>query len=191
VVVDDEALLPDLSLIAGEHLDHAHLDHGLGELDLPRLLDGGVELDDPGRPFAVEQRLVGGEHDLVGEHVLEVLVVEAGRRDGVERHHGGVHRLVVVGRPRAPPLELLGVGGVDGRVGGSHDAGEVVEPLREGGAVGPADGVRAGQRDHLVSGEALALKALNELADAVGGEGHVVVEHLIDDGDAAVAAGTS
>jgi hypothetical protein len=186
-VVDDEAFLPDLPLVAGEDLDVAHLDHGRGELDLPRLLDSGVELDDPGRPRVVEQRLVGGEHDLVREHVLEVLIVEVRRRDGVERHHRGVH-LGVAGRPWAPHLEVLGVGGVDGGVRPPHLAAEIVEALREGGAVGAADGVRAGKRDHVVGGETLALEALDELVDQVGGSGDVVVEHLVGNGDAAVAA---
>jgi hypothetical protein len=45
----------------------------------------------------------------VRQHVLEVLVVEGGRRHRVLRHHRGVH-LLISGRPRAPHLEVLGVG---------------------------------------------------------------------------------
>jgi hypothetical protein len=187
VWVDDEALLSDLSLVAGEHLDLAHLDHGLGELDLPRLVDRGVEVDDPGRPGVVEQRTVGDEEDPVRQDVLEVLGVEGRRRDRVEGHHGGVH-LAVAGRPRAAVPKVLGVGRVEGRVGPPQLAAEVVEALREGGAVGAADGVRAGERDHVVGGEPLAPEALDELGDVVGRGRDVVDEHLVGSGHAAVAA---
>ena len=185
--VDGEALLPDLSLVAGEHLDLAHLNHGLGELDLPCLLDCGVEVDHSGRPGIVEQCVVRDEQDLVRQHVLVVLVVEGRRRDWVKRHHRGVH-LVVAGRPRAPRLEVPGVGGVEGRVCLPQLPAEVVEPLREGGAVGAADGVRAGERDHVVGVEPLALEALDELVDLVSRGGDIVVEHLLLFGHAAVTA---
>ncbi|BAS92148.1 Os05g0135450, partial [Oryza sativa Japonica Group] len=154
-----------------------HLHHGGGELDLEHLLDGGVELDDAGGPRAVEQRLVGVEHHPVLEHVLVVLVVKARRRHRVERHGGGVH--LVVGRWRAPALELRRVRRVDGRVRPAGLAAEVVEAGGEGGAVGAADGVGAGEGDHVVGGEALALEAGDELGEAEGRGGDVVGEHLV------------
>ena len=48
--------------------------------------------------------------------------------------------------------------------------------------------MRAGERDHVVGGEALAPEVLDELFDVVCRGGDVVVEHLVGVGDAAVAA---
>jgi hypothetical protein len=184
-VVHHGALLPNLPLAPGEHLDSSQLDHGRGELGLPRLPHGGVEGDEPRCPGAVEQRLVGAQRHLARQHVPVVLVVEAGRRPQVESHRGAV--VHVVGRRRAPPLQVRRVRGVDGRVRPPGLAAEVVQPLRERRAVGPPDTVRTGERDHLVGGQPLAPEVVDELAHRKVREGDVV-EHLVHDGRAAVAA---
>lgn len=41
-----------------KHLDLAHLNYGLDELDLPRLVNCGVEVDDPG-PQAARPEVLG------------------------------------------------------------------------------------------------------------------------------------
>jgi len=111
----------------------------------------------------------------VRQHVLIVLVVQD--VGGLEVLH---HRVVgAVGR-RAVSLQRGGerrvhVGGVAGR--------EAVPG--EGGAVGAADTVRAGERDHVEGVEALGGEHLDELVEAaerrgqvrqgLAGEGHVAV----------------
>jgi hypothetical protein len=181
--VDDPAVEPDLPLRPREHLDAAHLDHGLDELVLPPalaldelvhgLLERGVG----------EQRLVRREEpQVVGEPEV-VLVVEHRRRHEVHVRGGVGDELAAVGGADAPEQE--GVGRADGGVDVAGVA-EAVEAVGEGGAVGAADGVRAGEHHHVLGGEALAREVADELG-GVGERGGQVVAGVGGRGDPPVA----
>ncbi|WVZ57069.1 hypothetical protein U9M48_007505 [Paspalum notatum var. saurae] len=174
-LVDSPAVPPDLTLqVTGLHVDAGHLHHGGLEPVLPPPGDVGVVRHHLGRGRRREQRRVGREEHPVREHVLVVLVVQRVGRHGV-LHHGGV----AAGR-RALAPQRRSEGGVD--VGGR---GETVGD--EGGAVGAADGVRAGERDHVLDAEALGGEALDELGEAEGGR-REEAERARGAGDTAVEA---
>lgn len=127
-----------------------------------------------------EQHLVGGEQPLAAEQVLEVHVVKGDGR--VEVHVDGDGRVDV---PWARVHQSLRVGLVQGRVDGVRGV-EGVEPVEEAGAVGEADGVRAGERDHVTHGEVVELEEGDEAVEVevgaweasgdVGGSGKEAVE---------------
>jgi hypothetical protein len=148
--VDLPAVLPDLSLPAGERLDVAHIHHGLREVLEEEVDVCGVGHDEPGRLAALgEQDLVGVEQALAGEDVPEVQVVELGRRGEVQREEVVVAagaRAVVPQVPRVRRVQRGVRRGV---------AGLVVQPLPEAGAPGQADGVGAGERHHVDHAQAL------------------------------------
>ena len=163
--VADGAVCPDLSLRAGEHLDLAHLDDGEDELvEERRLVDGELGDERPGGGVD-EEVLVGGEEALAVLQVDVVLVVEGvGRPDVVD---GGVGRVVL----RARQLELAGEPLVHGAVLLR------VQPPGEGGAVGDADGVGAGERDEVGGVEVELGQRGDELGD-VGGRRRERAQHL-------------
>jgi hypothetical protein len=175
-VIDRPAVLPDLSLVPSLDFEAGHLDHGLLELVLPPPGDLGVVQHQLGRLRRREERGVGGEEHGVREHVLVVLDVHGVGRDHV-LHHGGVVAGRRVGRAAGP--EEGGQRRVD--VGGDVEAvGD------EGGAVGAADGVRAGEDDQVLQRHALDGEAGGEVAevgrgrdeelDRLGGVGEGAVE---------------
>ena len=181
--VDDPAVEPDLPLRPREHLDVAHLDHGLGELALPFALALDELVDRFLERSVAEQRLVRREEpQVVGEPEV-VLVVEHRRRDEVHVRGRVGDELGAVGGADAPEQE--GVGGADGGVDVAGVA-EAVEAVGEGGAVGAADGVRAGEHHHVLGGEALAREVADELG-GVGERGGEVVEGVGGVGDPPVA----
>ena len=161
---------------AGEHVEVAHLHHGGREPRSPKRPVARVEVDERRRVVPAEQRDVRREEHLPRLHVPVVLVVEPELRPRVQVDHP-------VAPPRrrgAPRPEVPAVGGV-------HVLGELrVEAEGERGAVGAAEGVGAGERDHVVGGEVLGGEAVDELP-GVGEGPRKAVEHLGRVGDAAVA----
>ena len=70
----------------------------------------------------------------------------------------------------------------------TYDGGGVVpDAVEEGGAEGAADGVGAGEDDHVLEGEGLVGELVGELLRRGGGWGQVV-EGVLGDGDVAIAA---
>jgi hypothetical protein len=168
----------DLALVAGEHVQVTHLHHGLREPQSPRSPVARVQVHKLRRVVLApaDQRDVRRKEHLARLHVLVVLVVEQQLRLGVQVHH----TVPPAGRCRAPPPERPDVGGVH------VDRDLRVQPEREGRAVGAAEGVRAGERDHVVGGEVLGGEAVDELRRVGEGRGQVI-EHVGDVGDAPVA----
>ena len=133
-MINHGALLPDLALGTGEHLDVAHLDHGRGEVGEELVLGAaaGVALDVGAGEGVGEQGAVGVEEAPPLDHVGEVVEVEGLEAPGVHLDERGV---VVEAPALAPqPRHVLRVQRrVD--VVGVDMAGKVVEPVREGEAV--------------------------------------------------------
>jgi hypothetical protein len=173
VAVEPPAVLPDLSLPPSERLDVAHVHHGLGKVLEEEVEVGGVGLDEPGRLAALgEQDLVGVEQALAGEDVLEVQVVELGRRGEVQRE-----QVVVAAGARAVVPQVARVGRVQREV--RHGvAGLVVQPLPEAGAAGQPDGVAAGERHHVHHVQALVPELGDDGGQRVVGRRDVVVGGL-------------
>nr|ACN34938.1 unknown [Zea mays] len=155
--VDLAALLPDLAVGAGEHVDAAHLLHGHGK--------GGVEAGGGGEVGhelrgggVLRQRGVGGQRALALAHPGVEPAVEPGRRAAVQAHGGGRRRRVGARRH-----ERAGVGGVQQRV----DAGGVpLVPARgDAGAAGHADGVRPRQRHQVRQVEPATGEARQQAAE--------------------------
>ncbi|BAS71503.1 Os01g0270501, partial [Oryza sativa Japonica Group] len=151
------ALLPDIPFAAGEHVDASHLLHGHGER--------GVELDRVGevchhlrRGGVLGERGVGRQRALLLLQVGVVTAVELERRGDVEVDGGRRRRRVGARRH-----ERLGVGGVEQRVEGGGVP--LVQPRRDAGAAGLADGVRAGERDEVGQVEPAVGEALEERAE--------------------------
>jgi hypothetical protein len=82
-------------------------------------------------------------------------------------------------------MNTVSVGRTDGR---TYDGGGAVpDAFDEGGAEGAADGVGAGEEDHLLGGEGLVFETVDELLRSECGRGQVV-EGVLFAGDGAVAA---
>ena len=194
-MVDDAALLPDLALAPRRHGQLAELDQRVGEVLVPERAVLGVLLDVAERLLVRQQRPVGVEGDDLAEVVVVVRVVEevgdlahpAGEPRRVPRHDVVVlvADVVVHGRVRALGalvLEELAVGRLD-LVGGLGEA------AGEGRAVALPDGVRAGEDDQLLGGEALGGEVADELGDVERGAREVVLGVRGRRDDAVQAAG--
>jgi hypothetical protein len=184
--VDEVAFLSDLALLlAGEHVDGGHLDHGVGEVaeELGGEEPRGLALDVRPGGRVGEQRGVGVEEPPAPGHQAVVAGVEAEEAAGVHLVERGV-----VGEAPAPGPEAGEVGGVERRVdvGEAVGAGEVVEAVAEEVAVRGAEGVAAGEHDEVPDGEALGGEHADEAGEVGGGRGQLV--GLVGEGDAAVAA---
>ena len=152
-------------------------------------------MDVPHRRVAADDRPVGVEQHQVVEVVDVVAVVQgraaAGRHD-VARQAPQRRRVLVadvvlhrrVGRPGAAVLgeDVVAEVGVD-------LAGRRGEAVAEGGAVRAADGVRAGEDDQLLGGEALGGEVADELGDVERGAREVVLGVRGRRDDAVQAAG--
>ncbi|THU57358.1 hypothetical protein C4D60_Mb03t02670 [Musa balbisiana] len=135
--VERRAVLPDLTLLASQHAQLAHLGHGVHKLAEEQGLVGGKAGDEGLGPGVAVQALVGGEEPLLVYEIDVVLVVEGvGRPDVVDGGVGGVF-------DRAGQVEILGEGQLQGGVLGGE------EPVLEGGAVADTDGVAAGEGDEV------------------------------------------
>jgi hypothetical protein len=138
VLVDDGAVLPDLALGAGLHLDGAHLHHGRREHLEEQHGRPVHHAEDVGLGRRVgDQRRVRLEQAPPLEHAPVVAQVEGPEAARVHLHDGGVVR-----RRRAlGPPQVRRVRRIQRRVGiaGAAAAGEVVEALAEGVAVPDAD----------------------------------------------------
>jgi len=170
------AALPDLAVGSVLDLDERHLEHRPGELPLKPSSDASVLEHHPRRLRRRHQRRVGFEQHLVTQHVPVVLVVELVGGDDVLHHRGVVGE---VGVGRALLLEYGGEARV--HVGRRRGDGE------EGGAVGEADGVGAGEHDEVVDAQAFDLEALDEPGE-VEGRPRQEGERLVLHGHAAVQA---
>jgi hypothetical protein len=148
--------------------DFAHVLHGLLELPLPRACSVRVLGHLRHGLRGVEEHGVRVEEHFPGDHVPVVLPVQDVGRDVVQ-----VQEVVVVAVALRPEL------GGQGRV-------HVGEATGDEGAAAAADGVRAGERDHLVGGEALGGEAGLELREVGEGPGELV--GLVCEGLAAVEA---
>ena len=183
--VDGVALVPDLALRPGEHVNGAHLHHGVGEVaeEVVGEVAGGLALDvGPGDGIG-EQRGVGVEAAAALGHQPVVAGVEGEEAAGVHLRQGGV-----VAQAPALGLELRHVRRVQRRVHVAvvHQAGEVVEAVGEERAVRRAERVAAGEDDEVLGVEAFGGEHLGELGE-VGGGGRQLVG-VVGDGEAAVAA---
>jgi hypothetical protein len=140
VAVDECAVLPDLALRPGLDLDLAHLHHGPRE-DLEEELGWPVEgAEDVGLGGGVrDERGVGLEQAAALEQVAVVAHVEGPEAARVHLHD----RRVVRRRLALPLAQVRRVHWVQRRVrvAGAAAAGEVVQALAEGVAVGDADRV--------------------------------------------------
>src|SRR4051812_37909413 len=92
-LIENVALLPDLSLSSGEHPDVTHLDHGLAEVseELAVELAGGYSLDVVNGGGVEEERRVGTEEAPPLGDVTVVAGVEGLEATGVHlRQHCAV-----------------------------------------------------------------------------------------------------
>jgi hypothetical protein len=160
-LVDDVALLPDLTLGTGENADVAHLDHGLTEVLEENVIElaGGDALDVIPGGGVGEERCIGLEEPPALGDVTVVAGVEG---LVAARVHLGQHGLVVDALAACPqPVGVLAVQGWVRAVG----TAEVVEPASVGRAVRRAEGVRAGEDDEVLEVEALGDENLGEQRD--------------------------
>ena len=145
------------------------------------LAHGKIPFSGSDRRVAADDRPVGVEQHQVVEVVDVVAVVQgraaAGRHDVArqvpQRRHVLVADVVLhrrVGRPGAAVLgeDVVAEAGVD-------LAGRRGEAVAEEGAVRAADGVRAGEDDQLLGGEALGGEVADELGDVERGAREVVL----------------
>jgi hypothetical protein len=155
--LSDFAVGPYLATASGEHADGAHPDHSRCEVVLERGRVGGVGDHLHGRVLVAEQRLVRRQQPAVGHDVLEEALVERIGGDGVHGHER-------VPSLRALPRQLRHVRRVHGRVRPRRRA-RPGQPAAERAAVRRPNGVRPGQDDHLLLGQALGREHLRQLRD--------------------------
>jgi hypothetical protein len=168
-LVDHPALLSDLAVGAGLDSGAAHLHHRRLELGLPQPRRERVVPHHVRRLVRRQQRGVRPEQHLVVEHVPVVLAVQA----------VGCHEVLRHRRVAAAAAALIGQRGGER---GVHVRGVGWEAVGEGRAVGAADGVRAGERDHVLGVEPLGGEHVLELLQAGErrrqvGEGLAVERH--------------
>ncbi|BAS74700.1 Os01g0787101, partial [Oryza sativa Japonica Group] len=101
------AHLPDLAVVAGEHLDPPHVGHGLRVVPevLVRRIRGRHPLHVLLGPLVIEEGLVGDEEAPVSVHVPVVAQVERVRAPRVHVHVRLVER--VAGHARLPQLRRV------------------------------------------------------------------------------------
>lgn len=140
----------NFALVARLHFDLAHGEHGISERARERArrqdVEHGGQLGGP----AFEQNLIGLQHAFSSEEVGVVHVVEELGCRGVQVESGGSASSDL----RAQRLELLRQVGVQVRICLG------VQPRNYRGAVDPADGVCARERDHVALGETFAREAV-------------------------------
>lgn len=180
--VDKSALLPDLTLLAGEDLNAAHAHHRGRKLLRPRAAVLSIGQHNLRRQRAAQQHLIRYQKAPLRLQSNVVLVVQTIRRDRV-KDHGGVRRRSggVRFRRGAGSLQESREFRVQGGVGGR------VEAAGEGSAVRNADGVSTGEGDHLVEREALGGEVVSERG-GVEERRWQAKEGLVHGGDSAVAA---
>lgn len=98
--VCNPAVCADLAVAAGEHLDGAHLDHGLAELGGEEVHVVGVLRHERGGGVVGGERLVGGEDAAAGEEVLVVAGVERVLAAVVHGHRVGAPLRATPRQPR-------------------------------------------------------------------------------------------
>lgn len=180
--VDKSALLPDLTLLAGEDLNAAHSHHRRRKLLSPCAAVVSIVQHNLWRQRAAQQHLIRCQKPLLRLQSNVVLVVQTIRRNRV-KEHGGVRRRSggVSFRRGAGSLQESREIRVQGGVGGR------VEAAGEGSAVRNADGVSTGEGDHLVKREALDGEVVSERG-GVQERRWQAKEGLVRGGDSAVAA---
>jgi hypothetical protein len=174
-VVDDVALLPDLTLAAGRHGQLAELEQRVGEVLVPERAVVSVLVDVPARLLVRQQGPVGVEADDLGEVIVVEGVVEevgdpahpASEPRHEPRHDVEVLVTDVVVHGRVVALGALVVEQV--AVGRGDLRRRLAEAALDGRAVALADGVRAGEDDELLDGEVLLGEDLDELLHVVEG----------------------
>lgn len=169
----------DLPLRAGQNPDRAHPNHRLGELIGPQPPVLGVVHHHPRSGGAGVERLVGGEEPSVPCQFLVVLVVQPGRGHRLQWNCRVGSSGRVAWHGALGPQEIR-VASVECWVPG-------IEPGREGGAVGDADGVGAGEGHHLVSREPFPCEVVDELL-GVEARRWQVLGDFRQEGDTAIPA---
>lgn len=85
ILVGLSAVLPDLAVGAGEGAEIGHLYHGGGEVVEKRSRVGAVGIDLSVGGTVVKELLIGMQQSLQTDQILEVVVVECGRADHIQR----------------------------------------------------------------------------------------------------------
>uniref|UniRef100_A0A8R7R8A0 Uncharacterized protein n=1 Tax=Triticum urartu TaxID=4572 RepID=A0A8R7R8A0_TRIUA len=166
-------------------MDAAHLHHGRREALLPQRLVGRESVHQHVEVAVDPQLVVGEEEPHAARQQLIVVVVQHVGRARIDRRR----RLRRVRRAQHPQLRRVRRAQPCIHRGTYYGCVAVPNAADEGRAEGAADGVGAGEEDHLLGGDGPVLEPVDELLRGEHGRGQVIEGVLLDGDPPVVVAG--